>query len=463
MLVRVQPQVQAVLRIGPDVTDPMVFDTGDPVVDAALTELAVTDPAAADNAEAAFSSLTWGQGLQVVSLRSVQEFLWYQLPTKFAVDEETHRDVADSLGVLFGRVGLPRYADLCTAPITRTVLTAYDSGGHDAGISAYRKALDAGGVEPTDIPGVVSWGGMLGVEEHAAFWSLADHLELAISTGTYTPGRRGWRAAAATVARDYLTVSRLEFGGDSYLDRIHNERRERWANSRGEQRAALTRAVAPLLADPPTVPADAEDHLREIRWFLTQCDGDGAKLTVNNTLGRALLTDACHRFDWLILGKQAPPENQLPEAIRLRGILTQLGATRRSGRRLLLTNHGRQLHDADTATLWTAAVETLIPTDAAHAAAAEMVLMLLLTGPPPAYGSPAIADALTGEGWRTEDGGPLTANGTGWLTGEVHGRLEFLHLTDKPTLSSRSALTSSGRIAAITALRQQAHQPRHRP
>ena len=49
------------------------------------------------------------------------------------------------------------------------------------------------------------------------------------------------------------------------------------------------------------------------------------------------------------------------------------------------------------------------------------------------------------------------------MTGEVYGRLESLHLTGKPTLTSRSDLTPTGRTAAITALRHHAHQPRHRP
>jgi len=49
------------------------------------------------------------------------------------------------------------------------------------------------------------------------------------------------------------------------------------------------------------------------------------------------------------------------------------------------------------------------------------------------------------------------------MTGEVHGRLDFLHLTEKPNLTTRAALTPTGRTAAITALRQHAHQPRHRP
>ena len=153
----------------------------------------------------------------------------------------------------------------------------------------------------------------------------------------------------------------------------------------------------------------------------------------------------------------------LPEAHRIRSILTQLGATRRRGRRLLLTTRGQQLLTADTPTLWDAVTGTLIPTEPAQAAAAEILLMLLVTNQAPAYGSPVIADILTGEGWRTAGGGPLTADGTGWLTGTMTGRLESLNLTERPNLTTRSALTSTGRIAAINALRQLAHQPRNRP
>jgi hypothetical protein len=86
-------------------TDPRLFDTGDQAVDTALTDLAVADSVTANQAEAAFGALTWGQGLQVVSLRSVQEFLWYQLPSKFAVTVQEHLEVAHALGALFDRVG----------------------------------------------------------------------------------------------------------------------------------------------------------------------------------------------------------------------------------------------------------------------------------------------------------------------------------------------------------------------
>lgn len=99
------------------------------------------------------------------------------LPTKFAVPTAEQHRIARDLGALFDRIGLPRYAGLCTGPVTESVLDAYHTGGRTTGITAYRKALHGGGVEPPDIPGVVTWDGVLGVEEHTAFWALADPLE----------------------------------------------------------------------------------------------------------------------------------------------------------------------------------------------------------------------------------------------------------------------------------------------
>ncbi len=69
MLVRVGPQVQAVLRIGSYVTGG--FDTGDQTVNLALRRLAEADPEMAMQAEAAYGSLTWGNGLPAVSLRGL--------------------------------------------------------------------------------------------------------------------------------------------------------------------------------------------------------------------------------------------------------------------------------------------------------------------------------------------------------------------------------------------------------
>ena len=179
------------------------FDTGDPTVDEALAGLAVDDPTAADLADDGFTALTWGRGLPAVSPRELQDYLWYQLPYKHGGPLAEHRATAQALGVLFDRLDRPRYADTCRSPVTDRVLDAY-AADDNAGLTAYRKALINGGVEPPDLPDLLIWGGLLGVEEHAAFWAVADHLERAIEAGGYTPGGAGGRTAAARRVRGAL-------------------------------------------------------------------------------------------------------------------------------------------------------------------------------------------------------------------------------------------------------------------
>ena len=186
---------------------------------------------------------------------------------------DQQRATTDALATLFDRLGLPRYADTCRGPTTDRVRAAY-AVDDTTGFTAYRKALTGGRVEPPDLPDLLIWGGVLGVEEHAAFWAVADHLEQSINAGVYTPGGPGWRTAAVRVAAQVLTVPRLDLHGGTYLDRIHAERRDRWAHSLGPARTALTRQVLPLLVDDPPVPDDADDHLAQIRWFLDLSAGD---------------------------------------------------------------------------------------------------------------------------------------------------------------------------------------------
>jgi hypothetical protein len=188
------------------------FDSGDPRVDTALAELAAADPDTADRAADAFAGLTWGRGLHAVSLRSLQDYLWYQLPDKHGQPPDQQRATTDALAVLFDRLGLHWYADTCRGPTTDRVRAAYAVDA-TAGFAAYRKALIGGGVEPPDLPDLLVWGGVLGVEEHAAFWAVADHLEQSINDGVYTPGGAGWRTAAAQVTVQVLTVPRLDLHG----------------------------------------------------------------------------------------------------------------------------------------------------------------------------------------------------------------------------------------------------------
>ena len=67
------------------------FDTGDPAVDQALAGLADDDPTVADLADDGFTALTWGRGLPAVSLRGLQDYLWYQLPYKHGGTLAEHR------------------------------------------------------------------------------------------------------------------------------------------------------------------------------------------------------------------------------------------------------------------------------------------------------------------------------------------------------------------------------------
>lgn len=81
----------------------------DVIVEAALARLWVESPRLAQNAQAAFDSLTWGEGLGSISARSVADFLWYQLPTKWLCELDEQLEIAVALGRLFELVDLPRY------------------------------------------------------------------------------------------------------------------------------------------------------------------------------------------------------------------------------------------------------------------------------------------------------------------------------------------------------------------
>jgi hypothetical protein len=135
----------------------------------------------AGDAEAALGSLTWDQGLQVITQHGLQTFLWYELPRKWLTDLEGKLHIAASLGRLLELVGLPRYATICRSPETTAVLQAYQRGSRE-GLRAFRGALERSGVEPPDLPGSplwFGWGPAMGEREAGAFFSVAAALELA--------------------------------------------------------------------------------------------------------------------------------------------------------------------------------------------------------------------------------------------------------------------------------------------
>ncbi|MEV7969275.1 hypothetical protein AB0O34_25295 [Sphaerisporangium sp. NPDC088356] len=447
-----------------DEKEEMVGRTGDDKVEDALAELARRDPEEAGQARLAFDSLTFGEGVETVTLYGLQYWLWYLLPTKWWTDLTEHQQLAAALGALFDLLEMPRYAAACTSETTMQVLTAWHEG-RDAGFKALEKAMNASGVQPPDVEEILTWGRVMGLQENDAFLATAAHLEMAIATGDFAPGARGWRVAAERITGEFLT-SPSAVSEQSRLERIHSERMESWATSRGAARARLTKMIAPRIISPAAVPENAEARLAPVRWLLTLAATDGGvPLTANHTLARAVVAEGCHRFDWLTLTGRPRSESDILEAWTLRELVRQLGAVRRSKRTLVLTPAGKRLARADTATLWSAVAAALIPSDPAEGAAAEVVLMLHLTEAPKDYFEQraVVAEAMAGEGWNhPASGTPISVDDVGWLMGAVHRRLDLLGLLHRQRSldDPGDRLTDAGRAAAQTALRARALRPR---
>jgi hypothetical protein len=443
----------------------MTDTTGNDVVDAALDRLARTDRREADAARAAFASLTWGAGPDSVTLYGLCDWLWYRLPTKWMCGLTEHLQLADALGALFGVLEMPRYARTCTSEATANVLAAWDRDRKE-GVKAMVAARGASGVGPPDVPGLLTWGEVMGTEENSALFATATRLEMLIAAGEFRPGARGWRKAAERAAATFLVTPRDDLDGSCWLQRIHAERLKDWAGSHGNPRGALTAALASQLERPAPVPRQAADLLAPVSWLLGKAAEDGGiPLTQSHTLARAVVAEGCQRFGWLTLTGRPRSESDIVEAWTLRTMIRELGAVRRLGRRLYLTSAGKALAAANTSAMWSAVMPAVLPSSRAEAAAAEIALMLLLTRGASADGDLAgtVSDAMATEGWHSPDSGqPIDSGSVGWLLGELLRRLRLLGLLEQRRGLTAARLTGSGRAAAHAALRAHALRPRDR-
>lgn len=433
-------------------------------VEAALDAMAAVDSGAAEAARAAYGSLTFGEGPQVITGHGVADFLWYQLPVKWLCDLPEKLAIAAGLGELFSRLGLSRYAAMCTDKATGEVIAAYEHG-RTAGVKAYRAALSACGLQPPDLPGVLRWGQVMGPEEATAYSCASRALETQIEAGTLRPGSSGWRRRAAQVTEAFLHSTHDDTTGSSWLQWVHTERLQHFADSRGPARARLAGPLADRLVNPAPVPADAEQVLAPMRWLLDHAAA-GAALTTTGNLTRPLVAEGCRRFDWLTTTGNPRSESDIVELWTLRDWARQMGVVRRSGRRLLLSTAGKSVHGGGAAELWHATMDALCGPDDADAAAAEIALMLLLNDDNLDYRdlNTAVARALAGEGWRQRPAGqPVTRNQAATLLGSLRRRLHLLGLTVQERFGEPIRLTATGRAAAHTALRARALRPRQHP
>lgn len=429
-------------------------------VSAALAALHADDPETGRLAAGAFESLTWGEGLESVTQISLQEFLWYQLPAKAPASAGEKRSTAAALGRLFERLGLGRYAAICTSETTRTVMAAYEAG-QTQGLAAYRRALSRSGIEPPEVPDL-AWGQVMGGDEAAAYYATAGALELAQAAGIFTAGAHGWRTALRRVASGVLTRPQPALGGGNWLEKVHAERLNAWSRGGGTTRGRLIDPILDRLRAAPPVPDQAARVLEPARWLLAEA-GDGIALTRAGHLPRALvvaMNDAYEYYD--LPGYRPRGEHDVVALTELRELLRGAGLIRRTGSRLVLSVRGRRLQQ-DTPGLWRAVTGRLVVGEDLGAAVAEIVLLSLSAGRPIADErlGRIVVRAVAEEGWhdpRTHDVPDAAA--VAEARAAVRHRLQALRLLRSDTVGGPYRLTAAGQAATLAALRARALRPR---
>jgi hypothetical protein len=441
----------------------------------ALEALTRQDPEAAGDAKAALAWLTGDEGLEVISLLRLQEFLWYALPVKWPMSTPGRVGVAKALGRLFLLAGLDRYAAVCMSAATERIITAY-AAGHEEGITAYTEAIEESNAAPPDTD-LLAWGSVMGPQERGAYDACAAALELAFASGELAARTRGWRIRRTELVNRWLT-NRSDGGassggddlpmpaGDTWLGRISAERIDAWAHGRPGERSRLARALMPRLLEPPALPGDP---LPTLRWLLGHAE-EGLRLTARYYIAPALVTEAVEEFGWR--DQLAGPLRQELDVCplhTLRGMAqAEMGAIRRSRTSLVLTRTGK-LMAADPAVRWHIGTAALIgPDDGPQpdfsVAVREAALLVILTSGPAGYDelTRVLTDIHGVEGWAAGSStGLASAVRTELYT--LQHRLWALHLLggECGCATTELALTETGVAAALSALLARALRPRH--
>jgi hypothetical protein len=415
-------------------------------------------------AEHALDELLGEGGLAELTQHDLQTYLWFTL----ADAEEPYR-IAGALATFLEMAELNRYAAIAASPQTGEILRTYEERGRTAGTRAGTRAMDMSGILPPDLP-ELEWGEIMGTEEIQAYERIAATLELALAAGEIRPGGRGWRATQVRLARQQLTMKRLD--GPTLLERVTTERLETWAEAGGPARRAMAATIAGDLAREPVPPRDLADRMAPMQWLLQIAagrDGEnpGIPLTVGGNLARKIVQEAADRFGWWDFPDRAPrTESDIWRLNELRSMLQRAGVLRRATRRLLLSTRGRPLL-GDPIAQWALATNHLIDSVEFDSAAQEAALMLLLS----ARGMVEVrelvrevAEILAGSGWRdTGNGAPPDDRDVSRAVWALIRRCELWALVDEgkgPGFTTRLRLTDAGQRGGHSALRSLALRPR---
>jgi hypothetical protein len=180
-----------------------------------------------------------------------------------------------------------------------------------------------------------------------------------------------------------------------------------------------------------------------------------------------VVIEAVNRFDWHPLPNPPRGEDDVFELWALRELARDLGAVRRSGRRLLATRTGRTLA-VDGAALWRAVAGRLDAGQDFRAIVTELALAILLDGATHAQATliERIGAGVAGEGWHDRaTGQPPDAEA---VRAQWYGLLRTLKLLSLAEeggdwRARTVTLTPVGQATALQALHARATGPRPDP
>lgn len=403
-------------------------------VEQALAELGRGEPDLAEDARAAWESLTGGEGPQALTQWRLQQFCWFDLSHNWPDDGLGRWRVAQALAALLDALGMPRYAAIARSETTHQVLLAGDQTPA-RGRTLARRAAQRSGIEPPDTE-LLTWGGAQGPIEGYVLEMVADRLELAVALGDLQPDTRGWRDQQAELTLSLLMTPHPDLGPRSPYELILAERLHAWVRSAGSTtRRGLLAPLEPRLLDPvdPGMAAPARALLRPLDWLLTEI-GEGLPLTAAGYLPPRTVARALDELGWReeLIGPASREVDAYPVLV-LRETATRLGLVRRRGPRLVATPSGRSAL-ADGRALWLEVSAGLIGAEySALADAWEIVLAVLEPGDPvPEVDVRGLVQAVIVEsGWRMPGRREPSATDTEPLFFAVLRELRWLELIEE--------------------------------
>lgn len=317
-------------------------------VQEAIATLTLDDAEVGREASDAWMSLTAGEGPSMLTLASLQNWLWWLLPKRSHAHDEVHLDYwmtsANAAAQLFDRLEDATYAHVCRSETTTAVLTAW-SQTRPKGLAATRKALKASPVSPPDTD-EFAWGQVFGTWEASAREAVEEALEQAIVDGELDPNKARWRAVAAQICADTLDEEPRGGIGQSWRSLVLSERAQTWAAGprvADHQRNSRQHIARQFMSPPPVPSADVTAQpLGLLEWLADAC-AEGVTLTASGYLPRKLVLEAVEAHGWWDWDKPPHGEADVYELSVVHRAARRLGVLRRQGKTLTTTKAGRTI------------------------------------------------------------------------------------------------------------------------